>query len=156
MAANESVLVDLLRKACDEISRSVGSRFKGMVLFGSWARREANEYSDVDVLVVVDGLVGTELRAKIYKIISKNIERDVTLITMSWDDIRRKNFNLYSLTLNIVADGIVICDSGGVLERFISEGRRMIRKYKLERYRTPDGKYGWARSDGRPIAEVEV
>jgi len=32
----------------------------------------------------------------------------------------------------------------------------MIRKYKLERYRTPDGKYGWARSDGRPIAEVEV
>jgi len=29
MAANESVLIDLLRKACDEISRSVGSRFKG-------------------------------------------------------------------------------------------------------------------------------
>jgi predicted nucleotidyltransferase len=37
-----------------------GSRVRGLVLFGSWARGEAHEDSDVDVLVLVDRLTPVE------------------------------------------------------------------------------------------------
>jgi predicted nucleotidyltransferase len=38
-----------------------GSRLRQVRLFGSYARGEANEHSDVDVLVVVDGLTDMEM-----------------------------------------------------------------------------------------------
>ena len=42
--------------------RRFGDLLREVVLFGSWARAEANEDSDVDVLVVVDDLDDRELR----------------------------------------------------------------------------------------------
>ncbi|MGQ9572579.1 MAG: nucleotidyltransferase domain-containing protein [Dehalococcoidia bacterium] len=32
-----------------------GERLRGVILYGSWARGEATEASDIDVLVVLDG-----------------------------------------------------------------------------------------------------
>jgi predicted nucleotidyltransferase len=40
-----------------------GKRLREVVLFGSWARGEADEESDVDVLVVIDDLTDEERRA---------------------------------------------------------------------------------------------
>jgi len=37
-----------------------GDRLRQVVLFGSWARGQATEDSDIDVLVVVDGLTPAE------------------------------------------------------------------------------------------------
>lgn len=42
-----------------------GERLRELVLFGSHARGEAHEESDVDVLVVVEGLTETERREAI-------------------------------------------------------------------------------------------
>jgi predicted nucleotidyltransferase len=51
--------------ALDRFTRSVrerfGDRVSEIVLFGSYARGEANEESDVDVLVSIDGLSEREL-----------------------------------------------------------------------------------------------
>lgn len=52
----------LLRQFKAQLCRRFGSRVREVTLFGSWARGSANENSDVDVLVVVDGLTGTERR----------------------------------------------------------------------------------------------
>ena len=38
-----------------------GDRLREVVLFGSYARGEASEDSDVDVLVLIDGLASSEL-----------------------------------------------------------------------------------------------
>lgn len=38
-----------------------GARLRRVVLFGSYARGDANEDSDVDVLVVVDGMTDLEI-----------------------------------------------------------------------------------------------
>jgi predicted nucleotidyltransferase len=38
-----------------------GERLREMLLFGSYARGEAHEDSDVDVLVVIDGLTDLEI-----------------------------------------------------------------------------------------------
>lgn len=47
-----------------ELRRFYGQRLVKLVLFGSWARGEAEAGSDIDVLVVLEGPVhpGTEIR----------------------------------------------------------------------------------------------
>jgi hypothetical protein len=52
--------VDLTQQGCrlivDGLRRAFGSRLKTIVVFGSQARGEAGQGSDVDVFIVVDGL----------------------------------------------------------------------------------------------------
>jgi len=62
-----------------------------MVLFGSWARSEAKENSDVDVLVVLRDLRGMEVRSKIYKVITRYVERAVTLVDIRLEELLKKN-----------------------------------------------------------------
>jgi len=45
---------ELMTKLKLEVVRVYGGRLKGVYLFGSYARNEADEESDVDVLIVLD------------------------------------------------------------------------------------------------------
>ena len=49
-----------LEAYAERLRSRFGSRLHGIVLFGSWARGEAHEDSDVDVLVLVDRLTSIE------------------------------------------------------------------------------------------------
>ena len=73
-------LVASLSEACEELSELLGDEFIGLALFGSWARGEAGEESDVDVLVVLKSLKGMEARSVIYKTIAKHVKRALTLV----------------------------------------------------------------------------
>jgi predicted nucleotidyltransferase len=53
----------LLRRFASQVRAEYGTRVREIVLFGSWAKGKQNEESDLDVLVVVDGLTSTERRA---------------------------------------------------------------------------------------------
>ncbi len=125
-----------------------------MLLFGSWSRGEAKEDSDVDVVVVLKSLSGMEVRGAIYEIVSQCVKRPVTLIDIREETLTKEDLELSPLLLNVAADGVIVWDPEGILERFLREGRRVIEELKLVRYRTPDGKYGWKRADGIPLAEA--
>lgn len=149
-------VVEALRCACGELVRVFGNRFVGLVLFGSWARGEAGVGSDVDVFVVLRGGCSFDVRSKVYRVVAKHVRRHVTLVCVDVSDILREDFELTPLMINIVYDGIVVCDRDGVVSSFIEKGREFIRRIGLVRYRTPDGKYGWKRANGKPIAYLEV
>lgn len=51
-----------LGELCAEVRARFGARVAQLALFGSRARGEATEDSDVDVLVVIDGLTSAEGR----------------------------------------------------------------------------------------------
>jgi predicted nucleotidyltransferase len=51
-----------LRRFRSRLAERFGERLREVVLFGSYARGEAHEESDVDVLVVVDDLSESERR----------------------------------------------------------------------------------------------
>lgn len=147
-------IVAALSKACKELSELLGEEFVGMALFGSWARGEAREDSDVDVLVVLRSLKGLKVRSMIYRIIARHVKRAVTLVDVRLNEITGAEVVLTPLLINVVADAIVIWDTDDILRDFVERGRALIRKAGLVRYRTPDGKYGWRRADGKPLEPV--
>ena len=73
----------LLRQLKREFERIYGDRLKDVVLYGSWARGEATEDSDIDIAVVLEGPV----------VPGKEIDRLVDIVT----DLNLKNGVLISL-----------------------------------------------------------
>lgn len=63
MAAIPSALRPALDRYAARLRARFGERLREMRLFGSYARGEAHEDSDVDVLVLVDGLTDREIGA---------------------------------------------------------------------------------------------
>lgn len=54
-----------------ELERLYGSRLKEVILYGSWARGEATEDSDIDLLIILEGKV----------VPGKEIDRMIDIIT---------------------------------------------------------------------------
>lgn len=133
---------------------------RGLVLFGSIARGEVDEHSDIDLLVILHELPKNpvERRRMVYLAmapIREKYRRDTTVIEMTDDEAGE----VTPLILNIAAEGIILYDEGGELSEFLDKVRRRIEEMGLLRYRTRDGKYGWKlRRPLRPgeVFEIEV
>jgi len=152
MERDLNTIIAHLRKSSQTLSETFGEEFVGMILFGSWARGEARPDSDVDVLIAFRSIEGLEVRSKAYKIIAEQVKLPITLVNIKLDDIVGEEYELTPLMLNIFYDGIIVWDKNRVLEDLVRKGRLLIKEMKLIRYRVPDGKYGWKRADGKPIA----
>jgi len=147
-------IVQKLRECASELEKLLGDELVGLVLFGSWARGEAREDSDVDVFVVLKSLRGVEARAAVYKVVSRSVGRAATLVDARADELFGEELELTPLLLNILVDGIVVYDRTGKLAELAAKARRLVEAEGLVRYRTPDGKYGWKRLDGKPLVPV--
>jgi uncharacterized protein len=83
----------------EQLVRRFGERFVAFVLFGSYARGEADADSDVDLLVVIDGLAGLE-RDEVYELGADVwMDRGVRLApvafsTDEWHEMRRRELLL--------------------------------------------------------------
>ena len=74
---------EILKEFREEIEELYGKRLKSIILYGSWARGDATEDSDIDVLIVLEGEV----------IPGKEIDRMIDIIT----DINLKHRVLISV-----------------------------------------------------------
>jgi predicted nucleotidyltransferase len=147
-------VVRRVRECCAELEGLLGDELLGVVLFGSWARDEGGGGSDVDLMVVLRSLRGFDVRASIYRTLSSCIGRALTLVDVRASEVLGDVVELTPLLLNILVDGVVIYDKTGRLLQLVSRAREFVRVVGLVRYRTPDGRYGWRRADGRPLEPV--
>jgi predicted nucleotidyltransferase len=144
-----------LKEACRELAGRFGEKLRGLVLFGSWAREEAGDFSDVDVLVVVDGIPsGRSRRFQLYNIIRKHVGRDVTLIDMDGRELLREDLEVTPLLLNIAYDGVVLYDRDGKLTALLKTVKKLIEKAGLKRYKLKNGSYGWKGEGKLKVVEV--
>jgi len=139
-----------------------GSKIVGVALFGSAARGEGNERSDLDFLVVVrEWPWSLERRRLLYKPIYDAVNggaetiRDATVIDVDEKDVMNDELEVTPLLLNIAWDAKVLYDPEGKLARFVGKVKKLIDAAGLERYRTGEGKYGWKPKSGL-LRKVEV
>jgi predicted nucleotidyltransferase len=150
-----------LERAVRELLSELGSSVVGVALFGSLARGEAGERADADFLVVLRGIEHSlERRRRVYFPLYRGLNRDearpmdVTVIDLDDSLLDDPNLLLTPLLLNAGWEGKVLWDPEGRLSRFFQKIRELVQRAGLERYRTPDGKYGWKPRSGFGPYEV--
>jgi len=99
----------ILRKLREGLEGLYGSRFKGLILFGSTARGDDTPESDIDLLVLLDGPVdgGAEVR-RIWEVlydVQLECDRAISIMPEDAESYRRGESALYE---NVQEEGIPI------------------------------------------------
>ena len=112
------VELDIAYRFSSEIYRELGAFLKGVVIFGSTARKTRAPDGDIDVLVVIDdiSLAMTPEVIEAYRVIVKKVIVKVSTklhvitlrFTAFWEYIRQGD----PVGINILRDGVPIIDSG--------------------------------------------
>ncbi|MEM3371704.1 MAG: nucleotidyltransferase domain-containing protein [Candidatus Korarchaeum sp.] len=150
----------MLRLAKDCVSKMVteNSFITGVILFGSAARGEEGERSDLDLLILWEelGLDTSERYIYVYKMVSRYFPQSLglTVIEMSYSSFLSLK-KLTPLLLNVIYDGVVLYDKHGRLEEFLSKIREEIKSKGLKRKKI--GKYYyWELPEAGSKVELEV
>jgi len=145
----------LLDAVVDRLREGFSGHLVAVALFGSVARGEAAEGSDLDFLVVLHGVPKSlERRYQVYRPIRDALTmqsrkvRDVTAIDLDEEFINDEDAEITPLMLNIASDATILYDPKGQLASFLRRIQRLIEVGGLERYRTKDGKHGWRSKRG--------
>ena len=98
---------EILKEFREEIEKLYRKRLKSIILYGSWARGDATEESDIDVLVVLEGEVipGKEIDRMIDIITEINLKHGVLI---SVYPISEKNYSTINspLLINVRREGM--------------------------------------------------
>jgi len=115
----------------DKIRSELGDFLKGVVLFGSAARREATVESDIDILVVTDDISFqlTDALVEAYRVVVENViarvsrKLHVTSMTLSsfWEYAKAGD----PVVVNVLRDGVALYDTGffDPLQGLLKQGR---------------------------------
>lgn len=100
---------EILKKAKSTLQKIYGKRLKGIILYGSYARGEAVEGSDIDLIVLLDNMQNPMDELEMY---SKEIHQlDLaydTLISIIPFDVKQYNTRKLPIILNAKKEGIPI------------------------------------------------
>jgi len=149
----DSVINDLRRR----LSKLTNENYVAALLFGSWARCEADERSDVDILILHKGLSGINRLVRgrtVYLAVTALLRGypEFTVIDMDFKEFVNPSV-VNPLLLNIYWDAVVLLDRSGVLQGFLAHVRRRIVESGLRRVK--DGKaYYWVLP--KPMAKVKI
>jgi len=98
---------NILREFREELENLYEKRLKGIILYGSWARGDATEDSDIDVLIVLEGKVipGKEIDRMIDVITEINLKHGVLI---SIYPVSEKDYSTINspLLINVRREGV--------------------------------------------------
>lgn len=155
----------LIRRYVKELQSRLEQHLLGVALFGSVARNEATEASDIDMLTLLDTT-------------NKEIDQIVTTLdleSVDWEENKlispaigsRRIYNICKteaaisanplLLLDIVDHGEVLYDSHGRMAQLLDSFREKMRQFGMKKIVFPDGKWAWdLKPDWRPGEVVEI
>ncbi|MFH0874305.1 MAG: nucleotidyltransferase domain-containing protein [archaeon] len=110
--------IDLSYRFANDIYKEMGSLIRGVIIFGSAARKKITVRSDIDILVIIDDTtisLSPEVVEAYRVIVNKTIVNVSTRLhittlrfTSFWDYIRNGD----PIGINILRDGVALIDSG--------------------------------------------
>lgn len=108
------IVSDILYEYAQGIKKIFGKNLKKIILYGSYARGDYNESSDVDILILVD-LEDVKIKQKTSELAEYNFEMELKCdLQLSPVVINEEQFEYWSDTLpfykNILKEGIRIAD----------------------------------------------
>jgi len=131
---------------------------KAVIMFGSRARGESNERSDVDLLVLHEGCEVKDpvvRRSRLYGLMREAVGEefeDLTVVDMELEHFLKPK-EITALLLNVYWDGLMVYDRTETLQIFLRLVREKIVKGGLKRVR--DGRaYYWVLP--KPMKEVKI
>jgi predicted nucleotidyltransferase len=136
-----------LMAATDRWMADLGDRLLSLVLFGSVARREAKPTSDIDLVVVVEGLPRRLADRRRPLLDSwERVRAARALPPVEWNLVVKSPAEAQyhsPLYLDIVEDGILIVDRGGLFAVVLGAMRERMRVLRSRRVYLPDGNWYW-------------
>ena len=122
-----------------------GENLEAVVLFGSCARGEASELSDIDFFVVVRDLPKEPMKRRyiVYDALTpvlRKLKREVSVIEADAKEIGKR---ITPLLINIAHDGVIIYDKTEKIASLFAQIREAVKKAGLTKCKTREGKYGW-------------
>jgi len=142
----------LLRRVVAELLNLFGSSLLAVILFGSVARGDCRPSSDVDLLVVAEGLPSSYLeRASMLALIVARTRGErarlwrrglyATLQMLAYTPGELESFHPFYLDLAF--DGVVLYSRGGYGEELVERVREMVRRMGATRVVKPGGRWYW-------------
>jgi hypothetical protein len=150
-----------LRAAAQAWHEAMGERLVSLVLFGSVARGDAGESSDIDLIVVADGFprrLADRRRPLLEAWEAARSARDLpasrwNLVTKSREEAAHHS----PLYLDIVEDGVILLDRDRSFETILARMRERMRALGSRRIFLRDGSWYWdLKPDFRWGENVEI
>ncbi len=134
----------LLKKLLEELLREFDDRLKSLVVYGSIARGDHRRDSDIDLLVVIDGLprerlkrvrlfidVESRLDSMLDKLFDEGYAITFSPIIKTPEEAER----ITPLYLDMVEDAVIIYDEKGFFEKVLERLRKRLEELGAERVR---------------------
>jgi predicted nucleotidyltransferase len=123
-----------LRALTKTLREYFGEKLVAVVLFGSYARREATETSDADLYVIAEKLPKRRLDRieYVHRPVSGKFDRPVSIIAESQQEFVSGFPSLY---LDLALDGVVLYDTGNFMTEKLARIQEVTRQAGLTRVR---------------------
>jgi predicted nucleotidyltransferase len=131
----------ICERAVEVLRDTFGNDFKALALFGSAAREEETEYSDIDLFVIIQNIPQSHFqRSTLFSRISAlNFKRRVLILAKTEQEFKSHFPSLY---LDLGLDGQVLYDTNDFLKQRFEKIRELIEQAGLLRRRV-DGNFFW-------------
>ena len=158
-------LIEMAELYAKSAETALGDRLISIVLFGSVARRQCHQASDIDLVVVLRDApkaamarraILAPVRARIQPALenlwNRGVFADFTEIVLTADEAE-KTHRLY---LEIIEDGIILHDAGGFFARVLENLGATLRRIGAQRKSIGRLRYWDLKPDFRPGDVVEI
>lgn len=145
MKMRRSTVEKLERQLTQKYVEAMGSNLVALAFFGSWARGEEKETSDIDVLLVAEELPDDpfERRWLVQEPILGLSERSVSVLARTVEEFSE---DVSPLHLDLGLDAIVFYDPQGFLVQRLKRVRELIEEAGLVREKEASG-FAWRWED---------
>ncbi|MBC7225811.1 MAG: nucleotidyltransferase domain-containing protein [Thermoflexales bacterium] len=138
----------ILERVAEELTRrytrALGSNLVALAFFGSWARGEETESSDLDILLIASELPDHPLERNrlIYEPLQgwKGKPCSISVLART---VREFTADITPLHLDLAADAIIFYDPQGFLKAKLDQVRGIIAQARLVRERDAYGLWAW-------------